>query len=83
MFSPPLIVELAETVNPPPEMLTGSSALILWTDSTFALMVTVGVAPETLMTTSSFGPGTAPVLQLLATSHEPPAGLFHWTVDRS
>ena len=34
--SVPLIVELAATVNPPPEMTSGSSAVILFTDSTFS-----------------------------------------------
>jgi len=70
--SPPLIVELAATVNPPPAMARGSSAVMLFTDSTFELIVTV--TPVTLMTSSSPEAGTVSVLQLLATSHEPPDG---------
>ena len=45
IVNPPLIVELAATVNPPPEMTRGSSAVMLFTDSTFELIVTVGLAP--------------------------------------
>ena len=37
--SPPLIVELAVTVNPPPEMTKGSSDVMLFTDSTFELLI--------------------------------------------
>jgi len=81
MVNPPLIVELAATVSPPPEMTNGSSAVMLWTDSTFELIVTVGVAPETLMATSSFGPGTLLSLQLLATSQEPLVADTQLTVD--
>jgi hypothetical protein len=81
--NPPLIVELAATVSPPPEMVNGSAAVMLWTDSTFELIVTVGLAPETLMTTSSDGPGTASVLQLLATSQEPLVLLVQVTIDKS
>ena len=58
MSRPPLIVELAVTVRPPPEMTRGSDDVILCTDSTFELIVIVGVAPDTAMTTSSLGPGT-------------------------
>ena len=56
---------------------------MLLTDSTFELIVMVGLAPETLMTTSSVGPGTVPVLQLLATSQEPLVGLIQSTDERS
>ena len=65
----PLIFELAATVNPPPEMTRGSSAVMLFTDSTFVLIVTV--TPGTLMTALSLGPGTVSGIQLLATSQEP------------
>ena len=79
--NPPLIVELAATVNPPPEMTRGSSAVMLLTASTFELIVTV--TPATSMTASSPGPGTVSVLQLLATSQEPLFGLIQLTVERS
>ncbi len=82
IVKPPLIVELAATVSPPPEMTSGSSAVILFTDSTFEPIVTVG-RPDTLMTTSSPGPGTVPVLQLLATSQEPLVAEIQVTVDSS
>ena len=42
-----------------------------------------GLAPETLMTTSSFGPGTSPVLQLLATFQSPLVVEIQSTVARS
>ena len=79
----PLIVELAVTVRPPPVMTIGSSAVMLATDSMFELIVTVGLAPDTSITTSSPGPGTVPVLQLLATSQEPPVEEIQSTVERS
>ena len=56
MAKPPLIVELAATVNPPPEMTSGSEAVMLFTDSTVELIVTVD-APGTSMTTLSVGAG--------------------------
>jgi len=80
---PPLIVELAATVNPPPEMTSGSSAVMLFTDSTSELIVMVGVVPETLMATSSLGPGTFPVLQLLPTSQDPLVAEIQLTVASS
>ena len=48
-----------------------------------ALIVTVGVAPETLITTSSLGPGTVSVLQLLATSQSPLVVEIQSTVERT
>ena len=62
--NPPLIVELAATVSPPPEMTSGSVAVMLSTDSTSVLIVMVGLPATRRSSTSSVGPGT-PLLQLL------------------
>jgi hypothetical protein len=78
----PLIVELAETVRPPPVIEIGS---LLVRDSTDSVADAITIAELTgmLMTASSAEPGTFPVLQLPPTSQDPPLEFVHWTVDRS
>ena len=80
---PPLIVEFAATMSAPPVMDNGSLAITEWTDWLLLLIVIVGVAPLTLITTSSPGPGTFPVLQLLPTLQFPLALDTQSTVERS
>src|SRR5437588_359596 len=77
--NPALRAEALVTVSEPPVICNGSAAVMLWTVSVPAEWVTV--IPGTLMTTSSFGPGTCPVLQFLAVDQSPLAGLVQVTVE--
>ena len=67
----------------PPESTSGLSAVMEWTDWLPESIVTVGLAPETLMVTSSPGPGTWPVLQLAGLFQSPLEVVIQLTVDRS
>jgi hypothetical protein len=84
---PPVIVEVVkeidDKVREPPVIASGSLADSELTDLPPESIVTVGVAPGTSMTTSSPGPGTCPVLQLLSTSQDPLVAEIQSTVARS
>ena len=75
--SGPSISESAARVRLPPEMTSASDAVKLFADWAPELIVIVGLAPVTLITTSSFVPGTFPLLQLLATFQSPLAVEIH------
>src|SRR5579883_102854 len=69
------------TVSVPPVSVIGSVAVMLWTLSAVLLACVMVGPPATLTTTSSLGPGTEPLSQLLAVSQSPPLGLIQWTID--
>jgi hypothetical protein len=75
--------ELDETVKVPPVIDSGSLAVSELTAWPPESIVTVGVAPLTSITTSSLGPGTESVLQLVGSFQEPLLLLVQLTVARS
>ncbi len=77
-----MIVELAATIRPPAEMTSESEAVMLLTDSTFVLIVTVRL-PDSVDLRVVARSGTMPVLQLLATSQDPLVAEIHESVARS
>jgi hypothetical protein len=78
----PVIVEADARLKEPPEIVRGSVHVRLWTESV-ELEWVMGLLTALVIVTSSAGPGTLPVLQLLATSQLPPLEVIQETAERS